>query len=333
MLGEEDTRGKLNAIEAIDAAIQRTREILFEPFLYSKWLNLGVIFFLAAFAGGGGGIGGNFGTSFGSSLNSIPSGDIVDAYQRAENWVLSNLGAIIAIGVPIFLILVMLGIGLTYLGARGTMMAYRAVAHDDEGIGANWEATGGPAWRYFVLLVEISIVSWLYFLTIGIISFVLIRNMVVEETFHQGSVLVLGILGAVTILVWIVLTIVYMAMHNFIAPLMLHFNFGTGEAWGQFIGITRGNFGHVALFVLIKIVYSFIYGMAGMFAICCTCYLGMLPVIHQAILAPLLVFERAYALQVIGSLGPEYEIIQRPEPLPPPPPPTIYPPPPPDINR
>ena len=88
------------------------------------------------------------------------------------------------------------------------------------------------------------------------------------------------------------------------------------------------------MFLIIKIIYSMIFGVARSLIGYCTCCIGFLPVVGQAVLAPLHVFERTYSIYVLQSLGPDYAIIE-PEPLPEPPmlPPIVNAPPPPDINQ
>ena len=40
-----------------------------------------------------------------------------------------------------------------------------------------------------------------------------------------------------------------------------------------------------------------------------TCCVGFLPVIHQTIMSPYYVFERAWGLNVLASLGPDFDLI------------------------
>jgi hypothetical protein len=69
-------------------------------------------------------------------------------------------------------------------------------------------------------------------------------------------------------------------------------------------------------------------GIIAMFVVLCTCCLGALPVIHQAIMSPWYFFERAYGLYAIESCGPDMKMMEElPETALPPYPPTGYSPP------
>jgi len=65
---------------AIEGAMTKTRQMLFEPFDLTKWVKLAIILFFIGGTGGGGGGGSNF--------NSNPSGsnfgDFGDSYSDAE---------------------------------------------------------------------------------------------------------------------------------------------------------------------------------------------------------------------------------------------------------
>ena len=329
MIGEQDHRGKLNVVEAIDQAIQRTRYLLFNPVLYTKWLNFGVIIFLSVLFSGGSGL------NYAYQLPSFFQGfSYEDAFFSIESYVLENLFTVLSVALPIVALAGTVMAALMYVRARGTMMVIRAVAYDDEGIGENWEAVGTPTWSYFIFKLELRVALIVYFIVAGMAGASLVRQQLLEDVSAEGLAVGLVVISLVSIFVWIAYALTMFVMHNFIAPLMFHFNFTCGEAWGRFFEIARDNVGQTMFYLLLKIVYSFIFGTISYFAVMCTCCIGGLPVVGQTILAPLYVFERAYSLYAIGSLGPEYTIVQEP----PPPEPPMLPqpidaPPPPNINR
>ncbi len=327
-MGRGAIRDKLNVVDGVDLAIQRTRFMLFEPFLFSRWLNIGVIIFLSVmFAGGSA-------ANYSYSLSTFRGIDYEDAYFGVESYVLENIGTVAVLAIPILSMIAIIVAALMYLHARGAMMVIRAVAYNDDGIGENWQGVSTPAWRYFVFKLEMAIAVMVYLIVAGVVGTLLAREQMMEGVSATGLALGLGIIALVSLVVWIAYSLIMFALHNFVAPLMFHFNVTCGEAWGMFFEIARDNPGHTLLYLVIKIVYRFVFGAVSSFALMCTCCIAGLPVIAQTLLAPFYVFERAYSLYVIGSLGPEYAIVQEP-PAPEPPmlPPTIHAPPPPDINR
>lgn len=328
MMGDTHTSAKLDAVQTIDLAIQRTRYLLFEPFLYSRWLNLGVMIFLAVLAGG------VRLTNYASYLFYFQGVDVEDAYFDAEAYVLDNLGTILMMAVPIFAVIATISAALMYVGARGTMMVIRAVAADDDDIGENWRSVASPAWTYFVFRLELAIAMGVYLFIAGFVGVVLGRQQLTSGAPEPGLIAGIAVVVTITTLVSIAYAFAMFSMRNFIAPLVYHLNVPITGAWGRYFEIVRRNPGQFLLYVLLKVVYAMVFGVARTFAGYCTCCLGFLPVISQSILAPAHVFERAYSLYVLGSLGPDYAIIHEPKPPEPPMlPPAIDAPPPPDINR
>lgn len=330
MVGETEISGRMNVVDAVDLAIQRTRHILFEPFLYSKWLNLGVMIFLGVLGGSGtGGI-----TSYASNIYYLRSVNFEDLYFDAETYVLNNLGTILIMVIPIFAVVAIISAALMYVGARGTIMVVRAIAVDDDDIGENWSSVDGPAWTYFVFRLELGIAMGVYTLIAGFVGLLLARQQGFGDIPNPEIIVGILVVVVVTIVVSIAYSLAMFSMRNFIAPLVYHRRTSCAEAWAELFTIVRLNPGPFVLYLVIKIIYSMVFGVVRALAGYCTCCLGFLPVISQAVLAPLHVFERAYSLYVLESLGPDYAIIQAP-PLPEPPmlPSAINAPPPPDINR
>jgi hypothetical protein len=325
--GEATILGKLNAIETVDLAIQHTRRILFEPFNAGKWFQFGVMVYLSLILGSGG-------SNTLTYAFSAPGIDYEDVYLEAEAYVTENIATILALSVPVFIVLALIGLGLMYLRARGVMMVIRAVAEDDERIGVNWSAVAKPAWPYFVLKLELGIAFAAYMIVAGVIGTLLTREQVIAGELDGAMVGGMVLIVLVTIVVSISYGLALFAMHNFIAPFIYHFGISAGEAWGYFVRIAKENPAQVVLFLLIKIVFHVVLSLAGSIVMLFTCCIGLLPVLHQTLLAPIYVCERAYSLQVLASLGPEFKIFKEPPPPEPPSlPPVINAPPSPDINH
>ncbi len=328
MIGEQGIREKLNVVDGVDRAIQRTRFMLFDPVLYSKWLNMGVIIFLSVLFTG------RSAANYSYSLSMFRGIDYKDAYFEAESYVLENIGTVALLLVPIFAMIAIVVAALMYVHARGKMMFIRAVAYNDDSIGENWQAVSTPTWSFFIFKLELEIAVGVYLAVAGIVGTLLARQKMMEDVSATGLAAGLVTIGIVSLVVWIAYSLVMFALHNFVAPLMFHFNATCGEAWGMFFAIARENPGQMLLYLIIKIVYRFVFGTVSSLALVCTCCLAGLPVIGHALLSPFYVFERAYSLYIIGSLGPEYAIVQEPRaPEPPILPPAIHAPPPQDINR
>ncbi|MDQ1256060.1 MAG: hypothetical protein QG656_656, partial [Candidatus Hydrogenedentes bacterium] len=87
-------------------------------------------------------------------------------------------------------------------------------------------------------------------------------------------------------------------------------NISCMEAWREFQELANVNKWPLFLFIHIRAFYWIGIVTAALAGGCLTCCVGFLPVVSHAILSPLLVFDRAYGLYVIESMGLEYQIVQ-----------------------
>ena len=62
------------------------------------------------------------------------------------------------------------------------------------------------------------------------------------------------------------------------------------------------------MFWLIGGCFSLVAALAGVLGALLTCCLGFLPVIHQTIMAPYYVFERAWTLEILASMSPDLDL-------------------------
>ena len=80
------------------------------------------------------------------------------------------------------------------------------------------------------------------------------------------------------------------------------------EAWKKFWSVGKNFIGQIVLFFVLRIVFSMLAGVIGVVAGFVTCCLGFLPVLHQTVMAPYYVFERAWTLEILASMGPEFDV-------------------------
>jgi hypothetical protein len=110
------------------------------------------------------------------------------------------------------------------------------------------------------------------------------------------------------------------AIRHFVAPLMLRFDLSPADGVRAFFTILSGNFPQMLGYFFLRAVLAVGIGVAAGIIGLATCCVGALPVLAQIFTAPLHVFDRAYTLYVLQSLGPAYPMIV------PEPPPPAYPP-------
>jgi len=300
--------GKMDVTGSFEPAIRRTKCILFQPFDFTKWVCLGVIIFLETMfeSGGRGGAGGGGGN--GGAPN------VADGVNYAKEWVVENLDFLLPVAVLALVLFIALAILVTWLRSHGTMMLIRAVALDDARIGVNWTETRETAFSLFLFRLGLA--------AIGFVLFIVFFAVLVSEVLREAA---LGtespwpyLARVVPLLVpWIcvglVLWLVKTLLRNFVAPLMYRFELGCADGWRQFRAVSRGNGLRILGFLIIRFVYFIPFVVATILSVCCTCCIGFLPIVHHTLFAPFYVFDRAYSLCIIESLGPEYRMIQPPD--------------------
>ena len=83
------------------------------------------------------------------------------------------------------------------------------------------------------------------------------------------------------------------------------------DGWRSFDRMAAGNWGRIFMVFIVRLLYFIPFVIAAVIVGFVTCCLGFFPLVHQLIFAPLYVFDRAYTLYAIDSLGGEYAILSQ----------------------
>ena len=243
-----------------------------------------------------------------------------------------NQGTLIGIAVVVGVVFVAFSVLASWLSARGTMMALRAIALDHARLGEHWSETREAAWAYFgfrMLLAAISLPIVIGTLVWGLLAVLA----VVKAGAADFMDYVWAVLPPVVVLLVssLLLAPIHFLGRNLLAPMLLIFRDGLRASWSRTMNVVRTSLGGVVLFLLVRMLIAVVQGICETIAVYVTCCIGGLPVLHQVLVAPFTAFERAYTLRVLESLGPEYKLIVEPpawQPYPQPPPPQYpgYPP-------
>lgn len=297
------SEGRMQLFDQFQPAMDRTKQLLFQRFDIGVWFSFGLIIFLEMLATGGGGSGVNF--------PSTGSGNDVNLDQTRQ-WVMEYLPIILAVTAAVFVFAFALTLLLQWLGSRGTMMFIRATATGDHGIGNNWRATRRTGNSLFMFRLALMAIGFCAMLLLTAIALVIFLGSAVTELW--GLLVALLPVIALAILMAFAFAIVQSVVRNFVAPVMYHEDLRIGEAWREIKPFLGANIGPIALFMVYKIVFSFLIGFVALLVGCLTCCIGALPVIGQTILSPLYIFDRSLSLYMIQSANPRYVFIVEPEP-------------------
>ena len=314
---ELGTPAPLRVDGAFGRAFDAMKRFLFRPFNLGKLFVYAFIVWLAEL-GEGSSFPSNFGNSSSGSGGGGGTAKFDELMEEARDWVLANLGLVIGLGVGVLALVSALTFLLGWLSSRGHMMALRSVALDHARLGEHWRETREAAWSYFgfrALLwaiqvpVTLAALAWMFVALFDIVP---------------GSPDVWEILRALIGPILLVLVVslfiapVQFLGRNLLAPMLLKFGDGLRPCWRRTMLVVRSSSGGVLLFMLVRIGIAIVQGIGETLAIYLTCCIGALPVIHQLVAAPFTLFERAYTLAVLESLGPEYKLMIDATPWPPP---------------
>lgn len=307
----------MRVTESMGPAWETMKRMLFRPFNIGTWFSFGFIFFLqSCMEGGGGGnnlrlpnMGGNGGNGGGGSSGDTGNnlaGIFHDLLRPTPE--IPEIGVLVLILAAVIVVAIPLVILMLWLGTRGQMMAIRAVATGQPGIGDHWNATrdaGGKLLKFHLAMTGIGTVIFLPIVGGGVL---LAMPMIRDGAAIESILPALIGLGMVALLFMIPLLLVSAMARNFVAPIMLKHGIGAREGWVRFWAVGKNHIGGLFLFYVMRIIVGIGAGIVGIVAGFLTCCLGFLPVLHQTVMAPYYVFERAWTLEVLASMSPDFDV-------------------------
>jgi MFS family permease len=309
---------EIRFFDPLSAAWSRMVTALFKPFDIGKWFAVGFTAFLAHFMDYGSG-GGNFGNK-GGDYGQFSLHDFFNLPEVIGNWMIDHPGwvsAIILISIVVLIIMVVL----TWIGARGKFMFLDNVVHDRKLVKQPWREykTQGDSlflWRLgylAVLFVIFGFYIWICYSTLQEMYF----DYVPDETLITYAVfMILGLLLLIIIAAYISLFV-----NHFIVPIMYKKGHKAMVAWGHFMALfskSKGSFLLYGLLVLFLMICVFILAMIfGLLTCCLGFVLLVLPYISSVVTLPISYTFRAFSVEFLEQYGPEYKFFpdEKAEPL------------------
>ncbi len=310
--------GQLRIDGAFGRAFEVVKRFLFRPFDFGKWFVYGFIVWLAEL-GDGSNLPSSNPLSNGSGGSGTSGRAMQELFAQAREWLRDNLGLVIAIAIGTLVVTAGFAILFAWLSSRGHMMALRAVALDHSRLGEHWRETREAAWSYLGFRLLIGAIEAP--IIIGVVVWTVIAVIDVADLATTDPMLYLrALIGPILVVVLMTLVTapIRFVGRNLLAPMLLKFGDGLGANWRRTMTVVRTSFGGVIVFLLVRILIAVVQGIGEILVVYATCCIGALPVIHQVFAAPFTIFERAYTLAVLESLGPEYKLLLDPAPWPPP---------------
>ena len=250
----------LSASEAIGPALNRTADLLFRPFRFRTFFKIAAVAFFA-------GVGSGFNSS---SFNHRSGG--VHSLPPAV------LAFIVAFAVIIGLISLVVYLILLYVGSRLQLVLVEMVATRQTFVAPLWRKYGDTVWRWIGLKL-------LFFLCILLVTLPLTVPMVlffVHHGMHGNLFSGLHIVQiiffiAAALVVLLALSAVYMLVRDLALPYIALENRGIADSLGRLRTMISFEPGQIVLYVFLRMVLGFVFGMAAEIAIFFILLLSLIP--------------------------------------------------------
>lgn len=301
---EQIERPYVSVIEPVSQAIEKTKEILLQPFDLKKWGVIGFCAWLAAL-GGNGGVGriGKWGRFCTADQNRWP-----DA-SEIGTWPASNLFWVVPATAGVVIFIILFSIALAWLRSRGKFMFLHCVALNCAQVALPWNIYSQQSNSLFLFKLSTGLMAlfcFLPFLAMAGVSYWMI-----------GKVHILLLSSAIVLLLilCIGLGIIFKFTNDFVVPIMALRNCRVMKAWQEFYELMRNykwNFFVYLLFQIAIVMALAVIGSLATLLTCCFCFTACIPFagtyIAAVILLPLGVFARSYSLYYLAQYGEAYNV-------------------------
>jgi len=309
---------EISIVEPIGAAIEKTKEILFQPFDIGKWFAIGFCAWLATL-GNGGGVRGGF--NFGGPGNHSGGGshNFHQEMNHAKDAILENLPVIASVAVVVLIFILALAFVFMWLKSRGQFMFLHCVAENKGEVVKPWKHYAQQANSLF----QFKVVLWLagsvasLFFVVPLVFIVISFAKTDFKVFAAAGVIPAIFLVLGLFFLAICLGVIKTLTEDFVVPIMRLRACSLVDGWRHFWALCKPNMGTFFLFLLFLIVVHIVIGMiafAVVAAACCMCCVGIIffiPYIGTVVMLPLLVWRRAYSALFLAQFGPEYDVFAR----------------------
>jgi hypothetical protein len=250
---------------------------------------------------------GGGGSRFGREGN---FGEFIHFPRTAWSWLMDHPGWAVAIlfGVLIAITVVVL---LTWISSRGVFMFVDNVVRNSVEIAKPWREYEKEGNSLFVWRLLLGIASFAAFGLV--VSYFFVRGAALYDSGMSpilpiGFVIGLGLVVLGLVLIW---GYIVLFLKDFVAALMYRNRISCGEAWRLFLGVFRQYPFHFVGYGLIVFLLMILFVIAVVAAGLATCCIGWIllaiPYISTVVTLPAWYTYRAYSLEFLAQLGPEYD--------------------------
>jgi len=313
-----ENTGGVSVLEPIGRAINRTRQILFDPFNLEKWFVIGFCAWLAGLGSGRGGF--NLPLNFRSRTPHCAPG--LDPIKRELNSFLTPaLPWLIPAGVMAVVIVLAIALLVVWLKSRGQFMFLNGIVHNRAAVSEPWTTYKNEGNSLFGFKFVVWLAAFTLTLT-AVVPLIIIYAAFARTDFKVllvGPMVGAGFLLLGLFLLGLLYSLVSVLTDDFVVPVMMLRRCGVISAWKECLTLLLNNVGGFILYLLIifaaGIALGILTSMIIFTAFCCFCcvsWVFFIPFVggylFSVLLLPLSVWRRSYAVLFLAQFGPAYDV-------------------------
>lgn len=302
---------EISVTAPVSAALERVKQVLFQPFDLGKWFVIGFCAWLALLGQqGGGGGGGNFGSHDGPTRESLREG-----FNRAKDYVAENAIWLIPLVIVVFLVVIGLVLLFNWLSSRGKFMFLHCVALNKAEVVVPWNQFVREANSLFWFRLGLGLLSMIVFLPLVALMVIPVVGMVKAGAANAAAIAISSVSLLLVIALGITFFVIRKLTMDFVVPIMFLRRKKCLESWRELRSLFAGNVGNFILYFLFQILLTLVIGMMLLLVVIATCCIAgcfmALPYLGTVLLLPVHVFNRAYSLYYLAQFGPEFNVFSQ----------------------
>lgn len=292
MNGDE---AKIEIFKPFGEAFELMKKILFQPFVFEKWLVIGFAAFLTHLNGGGfNGFQFPANGDWSNQTFSQPE-DFRSFIDRIEPiwWILIGIGVLVFVAIVVVL---------TWIRSRGHFIFIDCIVRDRGAIVQPWKEFRAEGNSYFLFSLLLFFGIIVFFI---LISLMIIVPIVILSRHEQSGWAFLPLL---LLIIVVPVLFLFLTLVQFVAPVMYRRRCNAWLACNDLLPLLAKRPGVFVLYLLFGFVLGIAVGIALVIAMCLTCCIAAIPYVGTVIFLPVYVFLQSFSLLFIRQFGPEYDV-------------------------
>ncbi|MCB1229401.1 MAG: hypothetical protein KDN19_04005 [Verrucomicrobiae bacterium] len=291
-------------------AMGRMATILFRPFQIGKWFALGFSAWLATMldgcsshTGGGNYSGGGAGEEW---------EELKGEFQPVIDWMNENMELVVAFGAGLLVLILAIGIVLTWVSSRGKLMFLDNVVHNRALVSQPWtefRAEGNSVFRWQLIL---GFGGMLVLLAVAGLS-----GWGLYSTYQPNAVTggwIAGLIGAIVIFLFVAVVLAYFSFlfRSFVIVEVYKHRIMATEGWCRVLRLHGRRPASFVVFFLWSALLNLIAAFAILAVALLTCCIGAIlmaiPYLGAVLLLPVSVFFQSLGPEFLRQFGPEHDL-------------------------